>query len=151
MKRKLVTCVLALAATGLCFSGPFASAGEVYYRWKDSNGNPFNSVRPPPQGVEYEVISTRSSMVRPVESDIGAVPKTVEPTASNSFEPVDSSRPQVEKNPEYCARAKENLNQLDSHARIRLRNEQGEVRFLSEEEKQAERRKALDAIETYCE
>jgi len=151
LKRKLITFALALAVTGLIFSGPTVNAGTEYYRWKDANGNPVNSDRPPPQGIEYEVISTGSSLVRPVEPNTGAVPKTVEPTASNSFEPVDTSRLQVEKNPEYCARARENLNQLDTHARVSLRNEQGEVRILTPEEKEAERQKALNSIEAFCE
>ena len=110
-----------------------------------------NSDRPPQDGVEYEVISTSSSMVRKVESDEGAVPLKVKPTESNKFEPVNTKKTAIEKNPEYCARAQDNLVQLDTRARIRLRNDQGEVRYLNEEERAAEREKALSAIEAYCE
>ncbi len=75
----------------------------------------------------------------------GAVPLKVKPTVSNDFKPVEAKKPAVEKNPEYCARAKDNLLQIDCHGQIRLRNDQGEVRYLTQEEKAAERKKALDS------
>jgi len=151
LKHVNITGALVLAATVLTLWGAYASAGQTLYRWIDEQGNPVNSDRPPPTGVEYEVISTSSSMVRKVESDEGAVPLKVKPTVSNDFDAVNTEKPPIEKNPEYCARAQDNLAQLDSHARIRLRNDQGEVRFLSDEERAAERQKAISAIETHCE
>ena len=139
-----------LATALLTMYHPVANADQVVYRWKDTAGNPVNSDRPPPQGVDYEVISTKSSMVRPVDAQEGAVPLQVKPSADNDFTPVDSSQPATEKNPEYCARAKDNLVQIESHARIRLRDDQGEIRYLSEEEKNAERKKAQYAVKAYC-
>ena len=149
MKRLIITGSLILAALLLPLSG--ASAGETLYRWLDDSGNPVNSDRPPPQGIDYEVVSTSSSMVRKVDAEEGAVPLEVKSTASNEFEEVDTSKPRIEKNPEFCARATDNLTQIDSSARIRLRNDEGEVRYLSEEEKLAEREKAISAMDAYCE
>lgn len=145
LKRALV-----LVTAVLVLSSSLVYAGQVVYRWIDDRGNPVNSDRPPPKGVDYEVISTSSSMVRPVDAEEGAVPLEVKPSADNQFQPVDTSKPKVEKNPEYCQRAKENLATLDSKARIRLRDEQGEVRYLSEEDKQLERNKALETIKLNC-
>jgi len=150
LKRILHARAVILAAAVLAFSSAFASAGQVVYRWMDDRGNPVNSDRPPPKGVDYEVISTSSSMVRPVDAQEGAVPLEVKPSAGNQFEPVDASKPKTEKNPEYCTRAKENLATLDSTARIRMRDAQGEVRYLTEEEKQAERKKAQETIKLNC-
>lgn len=151
MKRVNITGALVLVTAVLTLWGAYASAGETFYRWIDERGNPVNSDRPPPAGIEYEVISTSSSMVRKVDSEKGAVPLKVQPSASNDFDPVNTNKRVIEKNPEYCARAKDNLVQLDTSARIRLRNEQGEVRFLNEEERAAEREKALASMEAYCE
>jgi hypothetical protein len=151
LKRATITGALILATALLTLSSFGANNGEVVYRWKDAQGNPVNSDRPPPQGTEYEVISTSSSMVREVDPAEGAVPLKVKPTVSNDFNPVEAKKPAVEKNPEYCARARDNLVQLDSHARIRLRNDQGEIRYLTEEEKTAERKKAEDIIKVHCE
>jgi hypothetical protein len=151
LKRVNITGALVLVTVVLTLMGSYASAGQTLYRWTDERGNPVTSDRPPPTGVEYEVISTDSSMVRQVDSEEGAVPLKVKPTPSNNFEQVNTKNPTIEKNPEYCARAQDNLLQLDTHARIRLRNDQGEVRFLNVEEKITEREKALASIETYCE
>jgi hypothetical protein len=127
------------------------SAAETYYRWVDDRGNPVHSDRPPPQGIEYEVVSTDTSLRRPVEADQGAVPKQVVPTASNDFEPVEPMKLTTIKNPEYCARARENLETIDVVPRIRTRDDQGEMRILTPEDREAERQKALAAIEAYCE
>ena len=148
MNRAFPTCALVLA-TALSVYGSLANAGQNVYRWTDDRGNPVNSDRPPPQGIKYEVISTQSSMVRTVEADEGAVPPRIEPAPGNEFEPVDS-KPKSQKNPEYCKRAQENLAALDTHARIRLRDENGDVRYLTEEEKAAEREKAVKGVEFYC-
>lgn len=121
------------------------------YRWVDDRGNPVNSDRPPPKGVDYQVISTNSSMVRPVDAEEGAVPLQVKPSPSNDFDPVDASPPKIEKNPEYCQRARENLETLDLNVRIQMRNEEGEVYFLTEDERAIQRKKALDSIEVNCE
>lgn len=151
MKRVLTICALVLALAVPTLSGPFANAaGQVVYRWKDAQGNQVNSDRPPPVGTDYEVISTSSSMVRPVDAEEGAVPLKVNPSPGNEFEPVDTSPPKIEKNPEYCQRARENLEALDAKVRIQMRNEQGEVHFLTEEEREVQRQKALDTIKVHC-
>ena len=151
MKRAIQTCVLAVAAVLLIISSLSANAGRDYYRWLDERGNLVHSDRPPPKGVDYEVVSTGSSLTRQVDAEQGVVPAEVEPRVGNDFEQVDTRQSQaVKKNPEACQRARDNLAQLDSHARIRLRNDQGEVRYLSEEEKSAEREKAIIAIEAFC-
>jgi hypothetical protein len=126
-------------------------AGTVHYRWINERGEPVYSDRPPPKGTEYEVVSTDSSLVRRVDAETGAVPRKIEPTVTNDFEPVDTRADVVEKNPEYCARAQENLRLIDISPRIKLRNDQGEVRFLDDDERAVERQKAEEAIEAYCE
>lgn len=151
MKRAFTNIALVLAILAPVFATPVAAAGQVVYRWVDDRGNPVNSDRPPPKGVDYEVISTSSSMVRPVEAAEGAVPLQIKPSPSNEFEPVDTSTPKVEKNPEYCQRARENLEALDQNVRIQMRNDQGEVYFLDEEQRAAQRQKALDTIKINCE
>jgi hypothetical protein len=151
LKRVLRTFALLLAVAVPTLCGSLANAGQVVYRWMDSQGNPVNSDRPPPVGTEYEVISTNSSMVRAVDADEGAVPLKVKPSPDNQFEPVDTATPKIERNPEYCQRAQENLAALDSKVRIQMRNEQGEVHFLTEEERNVQRQKALDTIKVHCE
>lgn len=148
--RTLIKCTLAALclATGLNILN--AAAGETYYRWVDDRGNPMHSDRPPPKGIDYEVITTGSSFKREVTAQEGAVPLQVKPSPSNDFEVSKKEKAASKKNPEYCARARDNLTQLNTKARIRTRNEQGEVHFLSDEQKETERKKAQEAINAYC-
>lgn len=151
VKRATKTYVFAGAALMLSLTSITAIAGKNHYRWIDDRGNPVHSDRPPPKGVDYEVISTGSSMVREVDADEGAVPAQINPTAGNEFEQVDTAKNRIEKNPEYCQRARENLETLNSAARIRLRDNQGELRYISEEEKEEQRREAREMIAVHCE
>jgi len=125
-------------------------AQSTYYRWQDDRGNPVHSDRPPPIGTPYEVISSGSNMVRKVDADEGAVPATTEPSVSNNFEPVAAKQTPVKKNAEQCKRARENLETLDTKVRIQIRNDQGELRPLSEEEKDIQRKQAIDTIAVHC-
>ncbi|MEM1156403.1 MAG: DUF4124 domain-containing protein [Pseudomonadota bacterium] len=125
-------------------------AQTTYYRWEDDKGNLVHSDRPPDAGVPYEVITSGSNLVRKVDADEGAVPATTEPTVSNDFEPVESKTKPVKKNSEQCQRARDNLETLNTKVRIQIRNDQGELRPISEEEKDIQRQKALDAISVHC-
>ncbi|MEZ5504247.1 MAG: DUF4124 domain-containing protein [Halioglobus sp.] len=149
MKRAFIACAVVLTTSFLTLSSSFSDAGQVVYRWKDAQGNQVNSDRPPPQGTDYEVISTNSSMVRPVDAEEGAVPMS-ETQCGQQFQPVDSATPKIEKNPEYCKRAKDNLAALDMNVRIQMRNEQGEIHYLTKEEREVQRQKALDTIKANC-
>jgi len=138
------------AALALVFSCANSAGENVHYRWLDTRGNPVHSDRPPPKGVPYEVVSTQSSLIRKVDASEGAVPATTEPTPGNEFEQVEASPKPVRKNPEQCRRARENLETLDTKVHIQIRNDQGELRPLSEEEKAAQRKQAIDTIAVHC-
>lgn len=128
-----------------------AAAGNTYYRWLDDRGNPVHSDRPPPAGIDYEVVSTGSSLIRQVDGAEGAVPPEVEPRVGNEFDPANTAPPKIEKNPEFCQRARENLETLNRNIRIRMRDENGEYYYLSEEQKAEQKSSAEQAIATHCE
>lgn len=140
----MVLAALTMAASNLALSA------ESHYRWTDAHGNPVHSDRPPPKGVEYEVVSSGSTLVRKVSGDEGAVPAQVQPSLDNEFDQTDTKPPAIVKNPEFCKRAQENLDTLDSVARIRIRNDNGEYRFLNEEEKESQREEARRQIAIHC-
>ncbi|MEE4143339.1 MAG: DUF4124 domain-containing protein [Halieaceae bacterium] len=149
--NELTRTCLAITALIVVTAAGSAHAGSTYYRWQDDRGNPVHSDRPPPQGTPYEVITTGSSLVRQVDADEGAVPATTEPSVSNDFQPVNTSKAPVKKSPEQCQRARENLETLNTKNRIQIRNDQGELRPLSEEEKEIQRQQAMDVIAVHCE
>ena len=150
MKRATRAWLALATLTILGINGLNAHASSTYYRWEDDRGNPVHSDRPPPKGTPYEVITTGSSLVRQVDADEGAVPATTEPTVSNDFATVDTKPKPAQKNPVQCQRARENLETLNTKVRIQIRNDQGEIRPLSEEEKEIQRQQAMDVIAVHC-
>ena len=138
--------IAVLVATGSTIS----LAGDAYYRWTDKWGNPVHSDRPPPKGTDYEVVASGSSLVRRVNSAEGVVPAKIEPTLSNDFELVEARPDPIKKDPEICTNAQKNLTTLNTYARIRLPNADGEYRYLSEEEKEEQRDEARSLIATHC-
>jgi Domain of unknown function (DUF4124) len=152
LKLAFTTTALVLTTALVTFSSFCSSADRVVYRWTDDAGNQVNSDRPPPQGTDYEVVSTSSSAVREIDAQEGAVPLEVKPSGADRSKPVaNSDKPKIEKNPEYCEQAKANLEALDTHARIRIPNEQGDFRYIDEAEKQEQRKLAMETIATHCE
>ena len=149
MNRALTICALVITTATLALSR-YTIAEEIYYRWTDDRGRPVHSDRPPPKGVNYEVISTGSKFVRPVDAKEGVVPLAIEPTVRNNFEKVDPTQPEIEKNPEYCQRAKANLDALNAKARVRVRNDKGEIHYITEEEHAVQKQIAIDTIAIHC-
>ena len=128
-----------------------AIAGTTYYRWLNTRGEPVHSDRPPPQGIEYEVISTGSSFKRVVPSDEGAVPLETKPTPGNQFDQIDAdAAARSTKNPELCDKARANLTALEISEKVQMRNAQGEMRYLTPEEILVERQTAKAQLSVYC-
>jgi len=137
-------------------------AEDSYYRWKDERGNMVVSDRPPEASIEYEVFSTGSSRFRRVSPGEGAVPAETTSRPGNRFETQDKADDNgsmdtvavevlPEKDPEICERARQNLETLQTAARIRVRDEAGELRYLSADEIETQRQNALDNIDVHCE
>jgi hypothetical protein len=127
-------------------------ADTNYYRWIDNRGNPVHSDRPPPQGIDYEVVSTQSTFTRAVAAEEGAVPAEVTPRVGNEFTPEDSSEAaRSKKNDELCQRARSNLEALTTSDIVNIRNNEGEVQQLNPQELQVQRATAKAQIEVYCE
>ena len=138
--------VLLLATMGLP-----AAAGDTYYRWVDENGTPVNSDHPPPPGVKYETISTDTGLHRPKPASEPPSPELATPQESTDQKSAQAETQAPAKDPEACEAARQNLDTLSTHARIRIRNSEGEFRFLTEEEKATQRQLAEDAIARECE
>ncbi len=146
-KQRAWVMVLSLACVSL--AGP-VKADQSVYRWIDKQGNTVVSDRPPPVGVEYETVNLQGNMMNRVDSPIPA------PAAGPDTTAVDETaeqpqQPGIPKNPQYCSQARQNLSNLNTFARIRIQGADGEYRYLTEEEKDDQRRQAQDAIDAYCE
>jgi len=123
-----------------------AASAATYYRWVDDEGITHYTAAPP-QGIKSEKVTSYNHGSTPAPE-----PKPSEETDAVAKESAESqSAPPVSlKDPERCARAKQRINTLQSNNRIRMRSDDGEYHFLSQEEIQEELAKSQQAIEQSC-
>ena len=123
-------------------------SAQVVYRWTTAEGEVRYSDRPPPPGVAYERLneSTWRQTPRPATTTPPIESAPEEPQE----EPAAAAQGAVEKDPVMCQKARQNLWEMDHSARIRIIGDDGSYRFLDEEEKEAERRKARQVIDLNC-
>jgi hypothetical protein len=126
-------------------------AGGKYYRWVDETGTTVNSDRPPPAGIKYETISGTTNFMYPEATAEDPPAQEDKPVSAEKPEVAKSqTRPMLEKNPEYCAQAKKNLEALDTKARIRVPDGNGNYRYIDEDEKAEQRTTAEAIIAQHC-
>ncbi|MCB1855036.1 MAG: DUF4124 domain-containing protein [Pseudomonadales bacterium] len=146
------TCIAVAASCLLAAAGLPSQAGETYYRWVDTDGTPMNSDHPPPPGIEYETITVGSGLYRRPGGDAAAA------TPAAAAERPEAPQAQAEagqqagtKDPQACQVARQNLETLNTRARIRMPDGEGGYHFLTEEEKEAQREQAAAVIKRACE
>ena len=148
MNRVSLTTVKVLLLGLLLSSANSSLSQNVHYRWINERGEPVYSDRPPPKGVDYELISSASASKRAVSAEEGAVPAQIKTQAGNNAEQAETTR--IKKNVALCERATANLDALNSSAEVRARNDQGEVYTLTPEELEVQRQTATAQVSVYC-
>jgi hypothetical protein len=150
--HKTVLTALILVAASL--SGTITAAEQGYYKWTDSGGRPQLSDRPPPAGVEYEFVSTdtgRSRRISAEESSAAAGSTAAAMPKPEAPEPTEAEKQVlIEKNPDLCDQARANIDTLNSKARVRIRDADGAIRYLTPDEKDVQRQKADDLMAVHC-
>ena len=126
------------------FWGHFA-VPEVTYRWTDENGNPVLSDRPPAPGTPYSEVSEAGGLKRPAVIVEAASPPDERSVSSQV--PLPESGPKdrvslegaepVSPEPALCDQANDNILKLETLPRVRIEDRQGEIRFMSEDERAA--------------
>ncbi|WP_163835782.1 DUF4124 domain-containing protein [Spartinivicinus ruber] len=147
MKKLLLLTSLILISTNL-------TAGK-FYKWVDEDGVTHYSTTPPKEG-QGEVVNTRaqkSSSKEAGEKKLKGIKdaeaaKKQEQTDKEEFEK-ELTKAKKEKE-ENCKQAKQNKIQLTIKNRVRMTMEDGSVKILSAEEKDAQLKKADEAIKEWC-
>jgi len=154
LNPKKPSSAFATALVLLSLSGLASAAGGTYYRWVDATGTEVNSDRPPPAGIEYETISTTTNLLqREAQPEVPATapaPSVAPGEAQGAAAPASSTNTIFQKNPEYCEAARKNLETLRTHARIRLSDADGNVRYIDEKEKAEQRATAEAIVAQHC-
>ena len=153
--RSYVRSVTLLAILGLT-PALVATAGDMY-RWSDDNGNPVISDRPPPLGVPYTVIDAdrygaKANVVAapPPPNNEQAPREPSSPVGDRQSAGAVGTRIEIEKHPELCDQAKDAIFQLETFARVRVTDDDGTVRFMTDEERAEQLARAREVANANC-
>lgn len=145
MRRMIIACSVLLAlSTG-------AMAGQIY-KWVDAQGNVHFGAQPP-EGTQAAEVNPNISQPK---LGAKAKPATAEKTADAEQEGIDQKvrqdvAKQEEERKKYCETMRTNLAQLKNNPRVRVEDEdKGEMRRLTEEERQARIAESEKAIAENC-
>jgi len=150
---------LAFLFFALACQASLSVAGDLY-RWNDGNGNPVMSDRPPPTGTPYTIIDV---------GRYGATTNVVSPVTNPASNPVSAgtnredakdggsmgnrevaATVRIEKHPELCTQAKEAIFQLETFPRIRVTDDDGTLRFMTDEERDQQLTTTREYAEAAC-
>jgi len=137
--------LLSALITSLVFSTYSIGDQKGVYRWTDDQGNQHYSDKPP-KDTESDFIKTatgRKTESTPQDENANSEAEQAQ-AAPTSMEVVP------EKDPTVCKQAKGNLQALSGRPRVRIKEANGEYRYLSEEEKETQRELARKNIEVHC-
>lgn len=159
----------------LLFVFSSASLAEEYYTWVDENGIVNYSERSP-DGYNAQRVTRESrfgfrepqfgrrdpsQVESPAETAPAASEETTGATGSDGDEGVDpdqliaAQKQEIEaelaaEREKNCRLGKQNLARLEAYARIRVRDDDGEMRYLSDAEMEQKRQESRDAIKFHC-
>lgn len=149
-----------MPALCLFLAGQGALANTTY-RWVDDNGNPVLSDRPPPAGTPYTEVGVNTGLRR--------YPKpanTQQETTSDAARAASSASEQqntdvgraetservrvVQAEPALCEQARDNIFKLETFAQMRVQDDDGTVRFMTDEERARQLATAYQVRDANC-
>ena len=159
MDRKPTFLSIAASSVLLLFlQGQPADAGPTY-RWVDDNGNPVLSDRPPETAIPYTEVGVNTAFRRYPKP---AATETPEPggqapadsasasLAANATDGQSNRAEVVEAQPALCEQARDNIFKLETFPRMRVQDDDGEVRFMSDQERATQLATAYKVRDANC-
>ncbi|PCJ46677.1 MAG: hypothetical protein COA74_13085 [Gammaproteobacteria bacterium] len=142
--KSLIKLVIVSLSLSVCLSAFSANTiSKVTYKWTDDKGIVQYTERPP-KNHGYEKITISASGSEEI-TNVTQEEATEKETTNNS-----TADDYAKANLRNCEIAKRNLNVLTNLARIRVSDEKGENRILSDEEKKAREDETRKEIKVYC-
>ena len=137
-RKHVSTAAFLLVATGSLQS----HAENTQYRWENSDGGVVFSDRPPADGAEYKQLDTQpSSNPGPLQGQDNTEGTA---TANAAAQSTDTE------NAALCENARLKLVALEGSNNVSVRDDQGEVRELTPEERAIAQQTAKARVEVYC-
>lgn len=129
------------ASTLLMIAATAPVSADNYYKWVDEQGITHYGERPPKNTTSSKG-KTQTGHSEP--STYTSVKKEVEKVAEKETPKQDL------KDPERCAAAKNNLETIRTSARIKVKGDDGQFRYLNQAEIQERKQKAQKAVQESC-
>jgi hypothetical protein len=134
---------------------PLLADAADMYRWNDSNGNPVLSDRLPPTGTPYTVVDVdryggKTNVIKPTTGEASSNSTSMLSDSANLATSQSNISVRVEKRPELCAQASDTVFKLETFARIRTTDANGEVRFMTDSERAEQLKIAQEVAEANC-
>lgn len=136
------TATLTLGIACFLAANQVSAAKEKFYKWTDAKGQTHYSQHPP-ANTQAEVVKTETGHSDPV--NYGA------PATEEKKETGKEQIKSTEKDKERCESARKNAETLKAYARIRIKQDNGEYRFITPEEHKQKLDEANNAIAESCE
>lgn len=145
--KPLLRSIIALAVVAAA-----VSAKAEIYQWKDENGQTVFSATPPP-GAEHQVVKPKygkesSEAIEKLKTR--TAPKPPADPATAKKEDKKPKEPTAKEKAANCAKAREVRQQLEESRRLRVKNEKGELSYISEEDRQKRVGDADKSIGAWC-
>lgn len=153
---KVKTSLVALMI-GASFTGNTALAGKVY-KWVDASGSTHYGEQPPTTGAA-ETLKTRDTLPSDHDSAVKNLEETKKKIADDAVAREKKKEAAAEKAKgdddvaklkENCGKTRANLKLLEEKPRIQEATASGEIKVLTDEERQARLAENKKYLETYC-
>jgi len=138
--------------------GSFTLTGTALaktYKWVDENGVTQYTATPPPNGDFKTIKPPSKPAVDPVKAQgefdkrLEAFNKRQEKTQKAKKEADEQAAKKADAE-KKCAQAKKNLNLFQVKVRVRFAEKDGSARYLTDDERAANIKRAQEAIKSYC-
>lgn len=127
------------------------SSGAGVYRWVDEQGVTHYGEKPPAPGVGEKIkVSAPGPSSTPTPASNSAAKEAAPPASTPSEAEAAAAKAQAEVTKKNCEAYAANLKVLREHGRIREQSNDGQVKMLSEEEKQSRIQQAEKFIAENC-
>ena len=119
------------------------ATAKDFYKWTDENGVTHYGDVPAKNAKDAHKIKTYTGAGKPANYKAA-------PTKAEQAKESLTATKEPQKNPSVCKNAKSNLKILEENARVKTKNESGEMVILGEDEKQAKIKEAQKLIKKHC-
>lgn len=150
MTRLTVVLSLAMLLAALA-TAPDAMAQETIYKWTDEEGVVHYTARPP-EGVDYERVDVKNQRSESSAAEAGAREEAESERSSIPPEQPEMAAegPDPAMVAERCQQARSNIENLTQRSNVLIRDDSGQRRQITNEERQRMLREARDFIDEWC-